>query len=109
MSAPDPNTVPVSKEAISTILAYPIGKVRKDLGIQEYINYQYNWELFNTVWSYNYTISTLNGGTIPSGSQPYKFYQFMTYKDVTSYSNGQISHISFYSNAPVGQFNNIQG
>ena len=96
------NTIPVSPAATSTICAYPLGKVRKDMGIQEYINYKNNWYFFNTVWSYNYTISTLNGeGNL------YNSYQYMNNTDISSYSNGQLAHIAFYSNAPANQFNNI--
>jgi len=96
------NTLPTLPAATSTICAYPLGKIRTDMGIQEYINYKNDWNFFNTVWSYNYTVSTLNGqGNL------YHYYQFMSNGDMVSYSNGQNAHVSFYSNAPTSQFNNF--
>ena len=103
-NAPNPNTVPVLPAAISTILAYPLGKVRKDMNAQEYINYVYDWEMFNTAWSYNYTISTLN-----ANGANYSYYTFTTNHDRVSYINGQFSHVVFYSNVPPSQFANITG
>lgn len=96
------NTLAILPAATSTICAYPLGKIRTDMGIQEYINYKSDWNFFNTVWSYNYTVSTLNG---QGGSNHY--YQFMSNGDVVSYSNGQLAHVVFYSNAPPNQFNNF--
>ena len=105
-NAPNPNTVPVLPAATSTILAYPLGKVRKDMNAQEYINYVYDWEMFNTVWSYNYTISTLNGSNV---GKKHDYYAFTTNHDRISYINGQVSHVVFYSNVPPTQFANITG
>lgn len=102
-NAPNPNTVPVLPAAISTMCAYPLGKVRKDMNSQEYIDYKYDWNMFNTVWSYNYTISTLNGL-----GRKFDYYAFTTNHDRISYINGQASHIAFYSNVPAAQFADIQ-
>ena len=96
------NTLPVSPESISTICAYPLGKVRIDMGIQEYRNYKTDWYFFNKVWTYNYTVSTLNGL-----GKSNNYYQFMSNGDLISYSNGQLAHVAFYSNAPPTQFNNF--
>jgi hypothetical protein len=102
------NTIPPSPESISTINAYPLGTVRRDLGIQGYINYKNDWEFFNTVWSYNYTISTLNGLSVEFfGKYQFSPWQFANYADIASYSNGQMAHFAFYSNAPTNQFNNF--
>ena len=98
------NTVPPSPEALSTVYAYPLGTVRRDMGIQEYINYKNDWNFFETVWSYNYTISTLNG---LSGGSRYSPWQFMSNGDIVSYTKGQLAHFAFYSNAPANQFNNF--
>ena len=103
-NAPNINTVPVLPAATSTILAYPLGKIRKDMNSQEYTNYVYNWNMFNTVWSYNYTISTLN-----SQGQNHDYYAFTTQHDRVAYINGQVSHVTFYSNVSPRQFANIQG
>ncbi len=100
-----PNIIPVLPAAISTICAYPLAKVRKDMSIQEYITYKLDWNIFNTVWSYNYTISTLNG---QAGKPLYSYYQFLTIDDQVSYLRGQTAHASYYSNAPTGQFATIR-
>lgn len=96
------NTLPILPAATSTICAYPLGKLRIDMGIQEYTNYKTDWYFFNSVWTYNYTVSTLN-----SQGNLYSPYQFMTNEHILSYSNGQLAHISFYSNAPTNQFKNF--
>jgi len=102
------NTIPPSDEAVSTICAYPLGTIRRDLGIQGYINYKNDWNMFNSVWAYNYTVSTLNGLSVASGSSAlYNPWQFMSNGDLVSYSNGQQAHISFYSNVPATQFANF--
>jgi len=103
MSFPNPNTIPISPQAISTMCAYPLGTVRKDMSIQEYINYKYDWNLFTTAWTYNYTVSTLNGSVPGLGLS---FYKFTKYSDTSAYLNGQSAHVAYYSNVP-GQFNNI--
>lgn len=102
--APNPNTVPVLPAALSTVCAFPIGKVRKDMNSQEYNNYKYDWNMFNTVWSYNYTISTLNG----QGAN-FTYWTYTNNHDRVSYINGQASHVAFYSNVPAAQFASIQG
>jgi hypothetical protein len=103
-NAPNPNTVPILPAATSTMCAYPIGKVRKDMNSQEYSNYRYEWYLFNTVWSYNYTISTLNGQ-----GATYDYWAYKTNHDRNAYINGQAAHVAFYSNVPAAQFASIQG
>jgi hypothetical protein len=102
-NAINPNTIPVLPAALSTICAYPLGKIRKDMNSQEYNNYIYEWNMFDTVWTYNYTISTLNG----QGSR-FDYYAFLTNRDRISYINGQASHVSFYSNVSPLQFADIQ-
>jgi len=102
----NPNTtLTILPAAVSTMCAYPLAKVRSDMGIQEYIQYKNDWYFFNTVWTYNYTVSTLNGGGrgAKSNLDPY---QFMSNGDYISYINGQSEHIEVYP-TPVGQFNNI--
>jgi len=115
-SAPtNPNTVAVLPAAISTIVSFPFGIQRRGISVQEYNTYRQDWVNFNNVWSYNYTISTLN-----SSGTSYSRYFFVTRKDYVSYINGQQSHVSYFkylstlgtgtvpaywSNA--GQFNDI--
>lgn len=96
MSSPNTNTIPISQEAFSTIYAYPLANVRGGLGIQEYLNYKRDWIFFNTVWSYNYTVSTLNAnGTYHSP------WHFETNSDLVSFTNGQNAHTAFYSNVNI--------
>ena len=90
--------------AVSTMCAYPIAKLRKDMNSQEYATYRNNWILFNTVWSYNYTVSTING---LSGGGLRSYYQFSSNTELQNYRQGQIAHDTVYSNAPVGQFTSI--
>jgi len=98
------STIP-SLAALSTIQAYPLGKVRVGMPSQEYTKYKNDWNYFNSVWAYNITVSTLNGS---SGQITQPPYEFVTNEDKVSYVNGQVSHISFYSNAgAAGVFNNI--
>ena len=85
------NTIPISPVATSIICSYPLTKIRSCIPIQEYINYKHDWNLFNTVWSYNYTVSTLNG---TSGS--YNPWQFSSNGSAVSYSNGQSAHVACY-------------
>jgi hypothetical protein len=96
MSSPNINNIPISQEASSIINAYPLANVRGGLGIQEYINYRNDWFFFNTVWSYNYTVSTLNA----SGYSNSPWY-FETNDDRVRFLNGQNAHVAFYSNVNI--------
>jgi hypothetical protein len=98
---PNPNTIPISPAAQAAICIYPLSTIRKGYNIQEYVNFQRDWGFFNTVWSYNYTVSTLNG----QGGL-YQPWQFTSGQDRTSYSNGQAAHIAAYPSS-VTVFNNI--
>jgi hypothetical protein len=97
------NTVPISIEATNIICQYPLGKVRSCIPIQEYVNYKNNWNFFDTVWSYNYTISTLNS----TSDRVFTPYKFLSNGEIVSYSNGQAAHIEFYSNVSSTVFKNI--
>lgn len=101
---PNPNTIPIHPAAQSTILAYTFSTIRRGYPIQEYVNYQRDWVFFNTVWSYNYTVSTLNGRQ--GGRHFYTPWQFTSGQDRTSYSNGQAAHVAVYPSS-VTVFNNI--
>jgi len=88
----DTNTIARSPESISTICQYPIGKLRNDMGYQEYIRYQNDWNFFNYVWSYNYTVSTLRSTT----GTDIQAFTFPDNRTAISYSNGQAAHAAFY-------------
>lgn len=101
------NNLPLitNSNALSTICAFPLAYYRKDLNSSERTAYRYEWVTFETIWAYNYTVSTLNGITLP---KPYSPYQFQSKNEQLAYSNGQLSHIAYYSTAAItGQFNNI--
>ena len=98
------NVIPPSQEAISTINAYPLAKIRTGMPSQEYTSYKTNWYFFNNVWAYNYTVSTMNG----SLGSTYPPYEFLTNDHKVSYLNGQTAHVAYYSNAgSLGVFNNF--
>lgn len=99
----NPNQIPISSEARSTICEYAFSTVRRGYPFQEYMNYQRDWAFFNTVWSYNYTVSTLNG----QGHGLYQPWQFMRSQDRQSYSNGQAAHSASYPTFAT-VFNNIE-
>jgi hypothetical protein len=103
-----PNTnkpITPSQAAMSTIGTFPIAYPRKDMNSRERISFRYEWVTFETIWMYNYTVSTFNGITVP---KPYSPYQFQSKNEQIAYSNGQLSHIQYYSTAgAAGQFNNI--
>ena len=95
-----------SDAAMSTMVAYPFVVFRKDLGSGELTSYRYQWETFNRVWMYNYTVSSLNGSV---QKKQYSPWQFVNKNEQLAYSNGQMAHISYYSTAgAAGQFNNIR-
>ena len=104
---PSPNrNITVSQAAISTIYGFPLAFSRKDLSNQERIKYTYEWNVFDQVWAYNYTVSTLNG---QSGNYIYSPYQYLNLNERLAYTNGQLAHIAYYSTAgAAGQFNNIR-
>ena len=99
---PNINLTHVSAEAHSTICSYDFSTVRKGYSISEYLTYQKDWLFFNTVWSYNYTVSTMNG----QGGNLYQPWQFIDNADRVSYNNGQIAHIAVYPTS-ANVFNNI--
>jgi hypothetical protein len=101
------NTYPVSSGAIVLIsCTYPFNKVRKDMSMQEYIRYKVDWDFFNYVWAYNWTISTVNGLNRAAGRPGnLSSYAFLTNQDQLSYTNGLISHAAVYiSAAAAGAF-----
>ena len=95
--------VVISDAALSIICLYPLVKRRMDMGFLEYINYTDNWNIFNRVWAYNYTVRELRTA---GGNEGY--YQFVTDSERISYVNGRTSHIAAYpAAAATGAFNNI--
>lgn len=97
---PSPNrSISILPAAMSTIYSYPLAFQRKDLTNQERIKYTYEWNIFDQIWAYNYTASTIGGSP----------WQFLNNNEHLAYRNGQISHATIYSTASIsGQFDNIR-
>lgn len=90
--------------AVSTISSYTLGKLRTGMPAQEYIQYRNDWNFFNEVWAFNYTVSTINFGE----KCPRPKYEFASNAQRVSYIRGQISHVDYYpSAAAAGVFNDI--
>ena len=79
---------------------YPIFKQRKDMTIQEYNQYIVDWNIFNKVWIYNYTITSLNKiATIGPGSNfspKILQYEFTSGDQRISFIRGQGAHVAAY-------------
>jgi hypothetical protein len=92
------NTYPVSTGGLMLLEPYILKTVRRDLGSQEYTKYKMDWEFFNQVWAYNWTVSTVNGlrGAGARGQGFVNRYQFVTLADALSYTNGMSAHIQAY-------------
>ena len=103
---PSPNRpLTLNPTAIEYLCQYPFASTRKDLSNSQRIVAQYEWNTFNSVWAYNYTASTINGEV---GSRVNSPWQFQNYKEKSSYENGQLAHIAYYSTVgAAGGFNNI--
>ncbi len=104
---PSPNrNIAILPAAISSMtLAYPLAFSRKDLSNQERIKYTYEWVTFENIWTYNYSVSTMNG---INQSYTYSPWQYQNINERLAYSNGQLAHISYYSTAALtGAFYNI--
>jgi hypothetical protein len=103
-NTPFPNEfINPSVAAISTLTAYPLATLRKDLESSEWLSYKYAWRTFEEVWGYNYTVSTLNG--TDGGKR--RLWQFQSSNEKKNYINGQQAHVAVYSNAPATQFSDI--
>ena len=94
------NYVPISNAAIAIMCLYPLIKIRMDMSFDEYNTYKNDWNTFKKVWSYNYTVRALGVGQ--------SYYQFPSDSERISYTRGQASHASMYSDAATaGAFNSI--
>jgi hypothetical protein len=97
------NDVRSSDAALAILCEYPLIKIRSDMSFDEYTAYKNNWNIFNKVWAYNYTVRALRAA---GGNQNY--YQFLSDSERLSYIRGQTAHASMYLiAAAAGAFNNI--
>ena len=106
---PDPNTpVTPNIEAVAFLCDYPLASQRKDYNQSEWTMYKIEWDIFNKIWTYNYSVSTINGLAQQKVYEPYKF---LSYDQRVAYIKGQQAHVAYYvtylGTAPVGSFNDI--
>lgn len=98
------NNIPISEKSKSIIYDYPIIKKRTDMAYTELRKYTDDWQTFDRVWMYNYTVRDLlkTGANVP-------YYVFESSAERKSYKAGQTSHVSMYPDAAaLGVFNDIQ-
>jgi hypothetical protein len=105
ITQPNPNPEIIRNlNAVSTMVAYPLATNRTDMTQFEWTKYKVEWKTFEDIWIYNYGVSTING--LEGGVKRYPW-QYLSFSERNHYINGQQAHLSYYSNAPAGQFNNI--
>ena len=64
---------------------------------QEYTEYKVDWEVFNMVWSFDYTVKSLNMIASIYGPSPLiPPYEYKSQGEVGSYTRGLIAHVAAY-------------
>lgn len=98
------NNIPISDKSKSIIYDYPIIKKRTDMAYTELRQYTHDWQKFQYIWMYNYTVRDL----LKTGANV-SYYVFESSTERKSYKAGQASHVAMYPNAAAkGVFNDIQ-
>lgn len=98
------NNIPISEKSKSIIYDYPLIKKRTDMAYTELRNYTDDWQTFERVWMYNYTVRDL----LKTGANV-SYYVFASSAERKSYKSGQSAHVSMYpADAAKGVFNDIQ-
>lgn len=98
------NNIPISEKSKSIIYDYPQIKKRTDMAYTELRKYTDDWQTFDRVWMYNYTVRDL----LKSGANV-SYYVFEDVAERKSYRAGQASHVAMYPAAAAkGVFNDIQ-
>jgi hypothetical protein len=64
------------------------------------MEYVTDWNTFNRIWGFNYTVSTINSS---AGSYA-ESYKFASNDEYLSYLRGQRAHFAVYPSAPPQQF-----
>jgi hypothetical protein len=107
MMSPNPNeNIPINLTAVSTICGYPVATLRKDMSSSEWVDYKDDWSVFNSIWAYNYTVSTLNGNSTTGAKR--SPWVMLSNRQKMQYLRGQSAHVAVYPTAgSSGQFNNI--
>jgi len=98
------NNIPISEKSKSILYDYPQIKKRSDMSYTELRKYTDDWQTFDRVWMYNYTVRDL----LKTGANV-SYYVFENLAERRSYRAGQASHVSMYPAAAAkGVFNDIQ-
>jgi len=98
------NNISISEKSKSIIYDYPIIKKRTDMSYTELRKYTDDWQKFQQIWMYNYTVRDL----LKTGANV-SYYVFESSAERKSYKAGQASHVAMYPNAAAkGVFNDIQ-
>lgn len=94
----DPNNLKVSLVPLTLLCGtYPLAKNRSDMGCEEYTRYKMDWERFEYIWAYNYTVSTVRQAS-PKDTTIHP-YLFLNNNERIAYKNGQSAHAAVYSSA----------
>ena len=97
------NNIPISEKSKSILYDYPIIKKRTDMAYTELRKYTDEWQTFDRVWMYNYTVRDL----LKTGANV-SYYVFESSAERKSYKSGQSSHVSMYPDAAaLGVFNDV--
>lgn len=98
------NNIPISEKSKSILYEYPQIKKRNDMSYTELRKYTDDWQTFDRVWMYNYTVRDL----LKTGANV-SYYMFENVAERKSYRAGQASHVAMYPDAAaLGVFNDIQ-
>ena len=91
--------------ATTLISQYPVKKRRTDMSSQEYTQYKYDWDTFNRIWIYSFTIETLNKNASAYGPYgPFPLldsYQFTSQDELIAYTNGLLAHTVAYPDSSI--------
>jgi hypothetical protein len=98
------NNIPISDNSKIILYKYPQIKKRNDMSYTELRIYTDDWQTFDRVWMYNYTVRDL----LKTGANV-SYYAYESVAERRSYRAGQASHVSMYpDDAAKGVFNDIQ-
>jgi hypothetical protein len=97
------NNISISDKSKSILYEYPQIKKRNDMSYTELRKYTDDWQTFDRVWMYNYTVRDL----LKIGANV-SYYIFEDVAERKSYKSGQSSHVSMYPQAAsLGVFNDV--
>ena len=63
---------------------------------QEYTQYKYDWDIFNRIWIYDYTIKTLNKNASVDGIGNLAPYEYMSQEESVAYKRSLFAHVAAY-------------